>query len=48
VTTNDFQQRLHHAGQQIYARIENGDVTDVEAELMQAHLDASTTEGDDA
>lgn len=38
---NDFQQRMYDASEQVYARIENGDVTDVQAELMQAHLDAS-------
>lgn len=39
-----FQQRLHQAGQDVYARIEAGDATDVEAELMNAHLNASTDE----
>lgn len=42
----EFQDRLFTAGQDVYTRIENGDVTDVEAELMQAHLQASTDEDD--
>ncbi|WP_225811309.1 hypothetical protein [Streptomyces spinosus] len=37
-----FADRLFKAGQDVYQRIENGTVTDVEAELMDAHLNAST------
>jgi hypothetical protein len=36
-----FQQRLYQAGQAVYAAIENGEVQDVEAALMDAHLQAS-------
>ena len=40
-----FQDRHFLASEAVYARIERGEVTDVEAELLQAHADASTEEG---
>lgn len=36
-----FQQRLHQLGEDVYTRIENGEDLDVEAALMNAHLQAS-------
>ena len=36
-----FADRLFKNGQDVYDRIEQGQVQDVEAELMDAHLDAS-------
>lgn len=41
-----FQQRLHQAGEDVYTAIERGEVADVEAALMDAHLQASTEEDD--
>lgn len=43
----DFQQRMHQASQQVYARIQSGEITpaEVEAALLDAQLDAS--EGDE-
>jgi hypothetical protein len=41
-----FQQRLHQLGEDVYARIENGEDLDVEAALMNAHLQASNDEDD--
>lgn len=37
----NFQDRMFLAGQAVYERILDGQVTDVEAELMAAHLQAS-------
>jgi hypothetical protein len=42
-----FDNRLFQAGQHVYDRIEQGVVTDVEAELMDAHLTASTTDDEE-
>ena len=39
-----FTDRMFAASEDVYARIERGQVTDVEAELLQAHTDASTEE----
>ncbi|WP_177235434.1 hypothetical protein [Streptomyces sp. MUSC 14] len=43
----NFQDRLFLEGQAVYQRIADGQVTDVEAELMEAHLRASE-EGDES
>ncbi|MFD5792438.1 hypothetical protein ACFWIO_02700 [Streptomyces diastatochromogenes] len=43
----DFEERLFLEGQAVYQRIVDGQVSDVEAELMDAHLRASE-EGEDA
>jgi hypothetical protein len=37
----NFQDRMFMAGQAVYEGIVNGSVTDVEAALMDAHLQAS-------
>ena len=37
----DFQDRMFLASEAVYQRILDGQVTDVEAELMDAHLQAS-------
>lgn len=42
-----FQQRMHTASGDVYAAIERGEITDVEAALMDAHLNASSSEGSD-
>lgn len=49
MTTPDpgFQDRFFDASQAVYDRIVSGDVVDVEAELMQAHQDASTPDPND-
>ncbi|WP_432027439.1 hypothetical protein [Streptomyces sp. 1222.5] len=39
-----FESRLFEEGQQVYARMEDGVVADVEAALMDAHLKASDAE----
>lgn len=39
-----FADRLFSKGREVYQRIESGDVVDVEAECMDAHLDASGDE----
>jgi hypothetical protein len=44
---SDFQQRMLQAGEDVYTAIERGEITDVEAALMDAHLDASTEGSDD-
>jgi hypothetical protein len=46
---SDFQQRMHQASEDIYTRIVDPDHPpfDVEAALMQAHLNASTERSDD-
>ncbi|MGW2508485.1 hypothetical protein ACWC0A_03440 [Streptomyces scopuliridis] len=36
-----FADRMFNKSEDVYARIERREVTDVTAELMQAHLDAS-------
>ncbi|MFF3511552.1 hypothetical protein [Streptomyces sp. NPDC002573] len=40
----NFEDRVFLASEAVYARIERGEATDVEAELMQAHADASSDE----
>ncbi|MGV9352313.1 hypothetical protein [Streptomyces misionensis] len=42
-----FSDRLFRAGQDVYDRIEQGQVQDVEAELMDAHLGASAAGDED-
>ncbi|MET7457690.1 hypothetical protein ABZT03_38745 [Streptomyces sp. NPDC005574] len=41
-----FEQRMNEASDRVYQRIEDGLVTDADAELLQARLDASTEEDD--
>ncbi|MFJ4879338.1 hypothetical protein ACIP93_29625 [Streptomyces sp. NPDC088745] len=41
---NDFAQRMHEASQDVYAQIVQGNVGDVEATLMDAHLNASAND----
>lgn len=44
----DFQQRMHQASQDVYARIQTGDLApgDVEAALLDAQLEASEEDDD--
>lgn len=41
---NAFEKRMAAESEKVYARIEAGDVVDVDAELLQARLDASSSE----
>lgn len=42
-----FKDRMFKASEEVYDRIVRGEVDDVEAELMDAHLKASTEEDED-
>lgn len=46
VAQNEFQRRMFDGGETVYRRITEGKVTDVEAELMDVHLNASGDEDD--